>query len=146
MTDRLSKHRPEHNSWDAGGHCNAMVVDDDGYGDVCGYRAPTVERPPAVPRIFGGILPYEAEVAEPDGPRIVAWVLADYADRADAIFKKWLAKHDAHVAAQALREAASYGPVHFAATHRDQWSRGRLLVTQGWLCDRADRIEREAGR
>lgn len=22
---------------DAGGHCNALVLDDDGYGDVCGY-------------------------------------------------------------------------------------------------------------
>ena len=49
MTDRWSKHRPEHNNWDAGGYCNAMVVDDDGCGDVCGYRAPTVEPPPAAP-------------------------------------------------------------------------------------------------
>ena len=45
------------------------------------------------------------------------------------------------ISAKALRNAAYYGPMHFAATHRDQWSRGRLLVTQAWLRDRADRIE-----
>ena len=84
---------------------------DDTWPDLSGwYPLPeggTVEPPPTAPRIFGGILPYEAEVAEPNGPRVAAWVLADYADRADAIFKKWLAKHDAEVAAKALKDAAN---------------------------------------
>lgn len=73
-------------------------------------REPLRAKGRTMTRIFGGILPYEAEVAEPNGPRIAAWVLADYADRVDAIFQKWLAEHDAQVAAQAkaeaLREAA----------------------------------------
>ena len=89
--------------------------------------------------IFGGILPYEAEVAEPDGPRIAAWVLADYADRADAIFQKWLAKHDAEVAAKALRDFAS-------ASNTSEFHIEVLLGGSDYvrhvLRDRADEIEK----
>lgn len=85
------------------------------------------------PRIFGGILPYEAEVAEPNGPRVVAWVLADYADRMDAIFQKWLAKHDREVAARALNDAAD-------ALYTDEGP-GHPLSTATWLRARASSDE-----
>ena len=29
-----------HGDWDMGGYCNRLVVDKDGYGDVCGYKHP----------------------------------------------------------------------------------------------------------
>lgn len=30
----------EHGNWDSGGYCNTLVLDDEGYGDVCGWREP----------------------------------------------------------------------------------------------------------
>lgn len=102
-------------------------------------------------RIFGGILPYEAEVAEPNGTRIAAWVLADYADRADAIFQKWLAEHDAAITqqakAEALREAADeVDSLYFGPDQHTPFTRGAAYL---WgakqaaqrVRARADRIE-----
>lgn len=37
---RPDLHTPEHDQWDQGGYCNNLVLDDDGCGTVCGYRAP----------------------------------------------------------------------------------------------------------
>ena len=35
------RHKPDHaDTTDAGGYCNALVTDEDGYGDTCGYRTP----------------------------------------------------------------------------------------------------------
>lgn len=31
-------HTEQHDAWDAGGYCNALVLDEHGDGDVCGYR------------------------------------------------------------------------------------------------------------
>jgi len=33
-------HTDQHDSWDAGGYCNALVLDDEGNGTTCGYRKP----------------------------------------------------------------------------------------------------------
>ena len=54
---------------------------------------------------------------------------------AGAAFDRWLAAHDAEVAAQALREAAS-APIPRAALNT------RNNGLRQWLRDRADRIER----
>jgi hypothetical protein len=37
--DRPDLHTAAHDDWDQGGYCNALVVDSDGCGTVCGYRA-----------------------------------------------------------------------------------------------------------
>lgn len=34
------RHTDAHDSWDAGGYCNALVVDENGDGDICNYRQP----------------------------------------------------------------------------------------------------------
>lgn len=39
---RPDLHTPRHDNWDAGGYCNALVLDDEGCGEVCGYRKPDV--------------------------------------------------------------------------------------------------------
>lgn len=39
-----NQHTPEHDNWDQGGFCNALVAGPDGCGEVCGYRAPYVAR------------------------------------------------------------------------------------------------------
>lgn len=36
--NRPDKHRPDHDNWDQGGYCNELVTDDDGCGEICGYR------------------------------------------------------------------------------------------------------------
>ena len=59
------------------------------------------------PRLFGGILPYEAEVAEPNGPRIRAWVLADYSDHCQKLFEAWLAEHDREMLASMTKQRAA---------------------------------------
>jgi hypothetical protein len=46
--------------------------------------------------------------------------------------------------AEALREAADDGPLHFAATHTGRAARGWNVVEAAWLRDRAARIEHEA--
>lgn len=96
-------------------------------------------------RIFGGILPYEAEVAAPNGPRTVGWVLADYADQADAIFQTWLIKHDAQVATQTLRKAAEQlDEYNSTKTNADLPNRRRPQFEHAvaWLRGRADFIEK----
>lgn len=35
----MNAHTPDHDTWDAGGYCNELVADAEGYGAVCGYRA-----------------------------------------------------------------------------------------------------------
>lgn len=35
------RHTDQHDAWDQGGYCNALVLDENGDGDVCGYRKPT---------------------------------------------------------------------------------------------------------
>lgn len=40
-------HTAEHDMWDQGGYCNALVTDEDGCGDVCGYQRPVL-RPAGV--------------------------------------------------------------------------------------------------
>lgn len=36
--DRPDLHTAAHDDWDQGGYCNALVVDRDGCGTICGYR------------------------------------------------------------------------------------------------------------
>lgn len=88
-------------------------------------------------RLFGGILPYEAEVSEPNGPRIIAFVLSDYGDRCQALFEKWLAKHDAEVQAAALRTASDRMPA-FHDRDVPEWA---ITSACAWLETRADQIE-----
>lgn len=35
-----TRHTDAHDNWDAGGYCNALVVDENGDGDICNYRQP----------------------------------------------------------------------------------------------------------
>ena len=62
-------------------------------------------------------------------------------DEAEAEFNQWLAEHDAKVKADALRDAA------------EAWAEDPESVdsetpadTRNWMRDRADKIEKEAGR
>lgn len=90
-----------HGEWDAGGHCNKLVMRD-GAGDTCGYRKPL---------LFADIVGYTGEVSEPNGPRIVGHFLADWADKAQERFEVWLEQHDADLAedAIALAERGAFG-------------------------------------
>lgn len=36
-------HTDDHQEWDRGGNCMALVTDDTGYADVCGYKLPYTE-------------------------------------------------------------------------------------------------------
>lgn len=43
--NRPDLHTSQHDQWDQGGYCNNLVIDDDGSGTVCGYRAPSDHTP-----------------------------------------------------------------------------------------------------
>jgi len=61
---------------------------------------------------------------------------------ADAILaSEWLAQVKATARAEALREAAIDGPLHFAMTHTGRDARGWNVVEPTWLNDRADAID-----
>lgn len=40
MTTTDARHTDQHDAWDQGGYCNALVADENGDGDTCGYRQP----------------------------------------------------------------------------------------------------------
>lgn len=50
--------------------------------------------PAGAPRLFGTILPYEAEVCEPNAEPVRAWVTDRYGQEAQRNFEVWLRAHD----------------------------------------------------
>lgn len=91
-----TKHTPEHDAWDAGGHCNALVTDAGGYGEVCGYVKPLSEDSlarAATPNLFG-IIGYSAEVSEPNSRVVRGYIIDRWGKRAQAKFEEWLLERE----------------------------------------------------
>lgn len=147
--------------------CGHMRADHGERGDACNLCGASGVGENAVPACF----PFESvadALARPvagvlPGVRHLAEVLHDtlgctldgchcedkadyYIGDANAILARLGVRSEAEVKAEALREAATDGPIHFAATHRSVGDRGRVVVDPQWLRDRADRLEAEASR
>lgn len=57
-------HSDKHNDWDQGGYCNTLVQDENGDGDICGYRQALSAPAPEVSVRVDSRIPGKIEISE----------------------------------------------------------------------------------
>lgn len=131
------RHNIEHNSWDAGGYCNELVVDEDGNGDTCNYRQALplcgycgdslgATGCPVHDEKGGATKPTTADI------RLAfsnLYVEEDDPSQLDALFDEWFASEMAKVLEDAaeILSIPTMGPVHyFDAASAERLSRDFL--------------------